>query len=83
MSRRIFRLEQFLHNFPNILEFLHSHDIRNNFVFDGQINDSQVKALHFCFQRLSSWIVVKFGDVHDVIPNVEPPKVEKIKACTT
>jgi hypothetical protein len=41
-----------------------------------------VKALHFCFQKLSTWIVVNVGDVDDVIPNIEPPNVEKEEACT-
>ncbi len=44
-----------------------------------------VKALHFCFQRPSTWVAVNVGDVDDVIPDIEtpnkPPNVEKEEAC--
>jgi hypothetical protein len=44
-----------------------------------------VKALHFCFQRLYTWLAVNVGDVDDVIIDIEPPNepqnIEKKEAC--
>jgi hypothetical protein len=40
-----------------------------------------VKALCFCFQRLSTWTTINTNGVDVVIPNIEPLNVVKEKAC--
>ncbi len=37
----IFSFEQFFPNKPNVLGFLYSYDIWNNFIHDGQGDDNQ------------------------------------------
>jgi hypothetical protein len=41
-----------------------------------------VKALCFCFKRLSTWTTINTNGVDVVIPNIEPLNVAKEEAYT-